>query len=109
MHFNFCRKVDEYFGPIICRALLLLKGALSVISFPPKNELQDIPKKIIIIKFMGIKLNKGKHLVWMEYRPVSLFIGLTVTLGGWIMVTIYLLRHSEACWNSLLHPGKERG
>ena len=54
MHFNFCRTVDGYLGPIICRALLLLKGALSIISSPPKNELQDIPKKIIIIKFMGM-------------------------------------------------------
>jgi hypothetical protein len=29
----------------------------------------------------------------MEYRPVSLFMGLTVTLAGWIMVALYLLRH----------------
>ena len=54
MHFNFCRTVDGYLGPIICRALLLLKGALSFISSPPKNELQGTPKKIIIIKFLGM-------------------------------------------------------
>ena len=70
---------------------------------------KEVPIRKANLGFMGIKLNKGQHLVWMEYRPVSLFIGLTVTLGGWIMVTIYLLRHSEACWNSLFHPGKERG
>ena len=54
---------------------------------------KDVPIKRANLGFMGIKLNKGRHLVWMEYRPVSLFIGLTVTLGGWIIVTIYLLRH----------------
>ena len=53
---------------------------------------REVPIKRANPGFMGIKLNKGKHLVWMEYRPVSLFIGLTVTLAGWIMVALYLLR-----------------
>jgi uncharacterized membrane protein YfhO len=54
---------------------------------------REVPIKRANLGFMGIKLNKGKHLVLMEYRPVSLFMGLTVTLAGWIMVALYLLRH----------------
>ena len=36
--------------------------------------------------FIGLKLEKGKQLVWLEYAPFSLVIGLLVTLTGWIFV-----------------------
>ena len=36
--------------------------------------------------FIGVKLNKGKHLLWMDYRPVSRDIGLILTLVGWLLV-----------------------
>ena len=36
--------------------------------------------------FIGLKLKKGKQLVWLEYAPPSLVIGLLVTLTGWIFV-----------------------
>ena len=36
--------------------------------------------------FIGLKLKKGKQLVWLEYAPLSLVIGLLVTLTGWIFV-----------------------
>ena len=36
--------------------------------------------------FIGLKLEKGKQLVWLEYAPLSLVIGLLVTLTGWIFV-----------------------
>ena len=54
----------------------------------------EVPIRKANLGFMGIKLNKGKHMIWMEYRPVSLFIGFFVTTGGWIMVTFFLLRYS---------------
>jgi hypothetical protein len=54
----------------------------------------EVPIRKANLGFMGIKLNKGKHMIWMEYRPVSLFIGFFVTIGGWIMVTFFLLRYS---------------
>ena len=53
----------------------------------------EVPIRKANLGFMGIKLNKGKHMIWMEYRPVSLFIGFFVTMGGWIMVTFFLLRY----------------
>ena len=49
---------------------------------PARGGSKEVPIKRANLGFMGIKLNKGQHLVWMEYRPISLFIGLTVTLGG---------------------------
>lgn len=34
--------------------------------------------------FIGVELKKGKHFLWMEYHPTSYYIGLFVTLLGWI-------------------------
>jgi hypothetical protein len=36
--------------------------------------------------FVGLKLKKGKQLVWLEYAPPSLAIGLLVTLLGWFFI-----------------------
>ena len=36
--------------------------------------------------FIGVKLNKGKHFLWMEYKPFSGDIGLFVTLLGWLLI-----------------------
>jgi len=59
------------------------------------NGSHEIPIRKANLGFMGVKLDKGKHLIWMEYRPVSLFVGVIMTLGGWIVVTFFLLRESK--------------
>lgn len=41
--------------------------------------------------FVGLKLNKGKHFVWMEYRPFSLPLSFMVMLAGWISVLAIIL------------------
>ena len=42
--------------------------------------------------FIGLKLEKGKQLVWLEYAPFSLVIGLLVTLTGWIFVFWFMIK-----------------
>ncbi|MBU0477567.1 YfhO family protein [bacterium] len=41
--------------------------------------------------FIGVKLNKGKHFLWMEYKPLSSNIGFVVTFLGWILVFLCLI------------------
>ena len=41
--------------------------------------------------FVGVKLRKGKHFLWMDYRPVSTDIGLIVTFTGWLFVLVGIL------------------
>jgi hypothetical protein len=55
---------------------------------------KEIPIRKANLGFIGIKLNKGKHRIWMEYRPVSLFVGFFITVGGWVIVTFFLFRYS---------------
>ncbi len=54
MSINFCRIVDSYLGPIVCRALLLLKIVWIFINPAPETEPLKAPKKIILIKFWGM-------------------------------------------------------
>ena len=58
------------------------------------NGSKEIPIRKANLGFIGIKLNKGKHRIWMEYRPVSLFVGFFITVGGWVIVTFFLFRYS---------------
>ena len=48
--------------------------------------------------FIGLKLEKGKQLVWLEYAPVSLVIGLLVTLTGWIFVFWFMSKTRASAW-----------
>ena len=34
--------------------------------------------------FIGVKLDRGQHFVWMEYQPWLSTIGLLIALSGWI-------------------------
>ncbi|SVB88525.1 uncharacterized protein METZ01_LOCUS241379, partial [marine metagenome] len=43
--------------------------------------------------FIGVKLERGTHFVWMEFSPVEPVIGLIVTCGGWILALGLCLRH----------------
>ena len=47
--------------------------------------------------FIGVKLDRGQHFVWMEYQPWLPAIGLFIALSGWIFtfakITFY--RHSS--------------
>lgn len=36
--------------------------------------------------FIGVKLNKGKHFVWMEYWPFLLPLSFIIMLSGWLFV-----------------------
>jgi len=36
--------------------------------------------------FIGIKLNRGQHFIWMEYQPWLSTIGLLIALSGWIFI-----------------------
>jgi len=48
--------------------------------------------------FIGLKLEKGKRLVWLEYAPLSLVIGLLVTLTGWIFVFWFMSKARASAW-----------
>jgi hypothetical protein len=47
-------------------------------------------KKLAIHKanlgFIGLKLKKGQHFVWLEYAPLSLIVGFLLVLSGWFFV-----------------------
>jgi hypothetical protein len=54
--------------------------------------------------FIGIKLDRGQHFVWMEYQPWLPTIGLLIALAGWIFTLAKLIAHqkfSSAVGNSL--------
>jgi len=36
--------------------------------------------------FIGIKLNRGQHFIWMEYQPWFPTIGLLIALSGWVFI-----------------------
>ena len=48
--------------------------------------------------FIGLKLGKGKQLVWLEYAPSSLVIGLLVMLTGWIFVFWFMNKARAVAW-----------
>jgi uncharacterized membrane protein YfhO len=41
--------------------------------------------------FIGVKLNKGKHFVWMEYRPAIRDISFILMAAAWITVLSALI------------------
>jgi len=41
--------------------------------------------------FIGVKLDRGQHFVWMEYQPYPLSAGAMVTLCGWVFAFLYLI------------------
>ena len=45
--------------------------------------------------FIGVKLEHGKHLLWMEYRPLPPIIGLILTCSGWILVIYFYITSSH--------------
>ena len=53
------------------------------------------PQPVSIYKanlgLIGVKLPKGKHLLWLEYDSLPLTIGLNITLLAWVLGLILLL------------------
>ena len=49
--------------------------------------------------FIGVKLDRGQHFVWMEYQPWLPAIGLFIALSGWIftLAKIIFYRDSSLC------------
>ena len=45
--------------------------------------------------FIGIKLDRGQHFVWMEYQPWLPTIGLLIALAGWIFTLTKLIAHRK--------------
>ena len=43
--------------------------------------------------FIGIKLDRGQHFVWMEYQPWLPTIGLLIALSGWIFTLAQIIFH----------------
>jgi uncharacterized membrane protein YfhO len=56
-------------------------------------------KKLAIHKanlgFIGLKLKKGQHFVWLEYAPLSLIVGFLLVLSGWFFVFFKLKTNSK--------------
>ena len=52
---------------------------------------QPLPIHKANLGFIGLKLNPGKHFVWLEYRPFSSTLGFMVTFGGWMGVFLFLI------------------
>lgn len=43
--------------------------------------------------FIGVKLSKGKHFVWMEYRPTIRNASFIIMVVAWILVLAKLMTH----------------
>jgi uncharacterized membrane protein YfhO len=43
--------------------------------------------------FIGVKLSKGKHFVWMEYRPTIRNASFIIMMVAWILVLAKLMTH----------------
>lgn len=41
--------------------------------------------------FVGVKLDRGQHFIWMEYQPWLPTIGLLIALSGWIFTFTQLI------------------
>lgn len=50
------------------------------------SESERLPIHKANMGFIGVKLNKGKRFVWMEYRPFSLPLSFMIMLSGWLFV-----------------------
>ena len=50
------------------------------------SGLKSLPIKKANLGFIGLKLNHGKHFLWMEYQSLAPIIGLVLTTFGWIFV-----------------------
>ncbi len=54
-------------------------------------------KQLLIHKanlgFIGVKLDRGKHFVWMEFSPLHTIIGMVMTCGSWVLVLGLYLRN----------------
>jgi hypothetical protein len=53
---------------------------------------KKLPVNKANLGFIGLKLKKGKQLVWLEYAPSSRIIGLLVTLSGWFLLFCFFLK-----------------
>ncbi|MBT6600955.1 MAG: YfhO family protein [Nitrospina sp.] len=53
---------------------------------------EELPVNKANLGFIGLKLEKGKQLVWLEYAPPSLVIGFLVTLSGWFLLFCFFLK-----------------
>jgi len=49
--------------------------------------------------FLSVPLEKGRQLVWFEYRPYSSAIGFIITCGGWIFVFLTGVLRSRPLFN----------
>lgn len=64
MNIHTGRKIDDWFGPLICLSLLAAKYLLSKIkvlngAYKEKGQQDNMPKKILVIKFSllsGLKI-----------------------------------------------------
>jgi hypothetical protein len=41
--------------------------------------------------FVGVKLDRGQHFIWMEYQPWLPTIGLLIALSGWIFTLVQII------------------
>jgi hypothetical protein len=53
---------------------------------------EKLPVNKANLGFIGLKLKKGKQLVWLEYAPLSLVLGLLITLTGWFFVFLVFIK-----------------
>ncbi|SVE49628.1 uncharacterized protein METZ01_LOCUS502482, partial [marine metagenome] len=61
------------------------------------SGLKSLPIKKANLGFIGLKLNHGKHFLWMEYQSLAPIIGLVLTTFGWIFVFLMeIIRFSRS-------------
>ena len=66
------------------------------------SDQKELPIRKANLGFIGVKLTKGEHLVWMEYRPFSFFAGLVITLIGWVFTMACIVRSQVASFRGLV-------
>ena len=64
---------------------LLAKGAITQEEYDKAN-----------LGFIGVKLDRGQHFVWMEYQPWLPTIGLLIVLSGWIFTFAQIIFYRDS-------------